>query len=217
MKFGPFYGPLFKSFMLKDQDTISLQSVGAFRAAEAEFAFRLKAGLPARSDRTIHTEKEIWECIDTVSCAIEIASGRFTGTYTPALVLGDYALNGCFVLGEPFYVKGMKIDDFASIKATLESNGKNIASDFGSNVLGNPISALTWLANRLNRDGLALKPGQIVITGAVCASKEVSVPGRLTANLEGFPNKLDIGGDNSLHSDPLPPPMVKSVTLKLIQ
>lgn len=185
MKFGPFYGPLFSAFKLNNASSVSLSSMGNLRAAEAEIAFCMKKSLPKRASGVAYTDEEVWDCIESVSGAIEIASTRYTEALTPAIVLGDLALNGCFVLGSPNLVKGMNLKDFVTVLATLGTEGKIIASDYGSNVLGNPVSALTWLVNKLNKDGHELQAGQVVITGAICASKEVVLPGILTAKFDG--------------------------------
>jgi 2-keto-4-pentenoate hydratase len=186
MKFGPFYGPLFSSFKTSESSTVSLSALGSsFRAAEAEIAFCMKKGLPKRTDGSEYTDEEVWDAIESTFGAIEIASTRYTQTLSPAIVLADFALNGCFVLGTPLSLSGMKFSDFADVSASLETDGKHLAKEFGSNVLGNPVSALRWLANQMNKDGLALKAGDIVITGAICASKEVTLPGLLTAKFDG--------------------------------
>ena len=64
--------------------------------------------------------------------------------------------------------------------ASLENNGKVIASASGANVLGNPLTALTWLANQLNQDGYSLLEGEVIMTGAAAAAKVVE-PGSLVA------------------------------------
>ena len=200
LKFGPFYGPLFSSFSKISNDEVSMKSLGpSFKAAEAEMAFRMMKGLPKRADGTPHSIADVWRCVDGAACAIELAAARYTGPLTPAIVLSDFALNGCFALGELFPVTNIPIDNFAQLSASLQSNGVEIARESGSNVLGNPVNALTWLANKLNDDGLALEAGQVVITGAICASKLIESPGLLVAKFD-FPLN-DINKSSSITTD----------------
>lgn len=74
-------------------------------------------------------------------------------------------------------------EGLATAAVTLLSNGKSVAASTGANVLGNPLTALTWLANRLNQDGYLLEEGQIVMTGAAAAVKVIE-PGELIAKFD---------------------------------
>ena len=48
-----------------------------------------------------------------------------------------------------------------------EHNGDLVGTYTAAEVMGNPLNALAWLANHLATRGLALKPGDIVMSGAV--------------------------------------------------
>ena len=45
-------------------------------------------------------------------------------------------------------------------------NGQVGSSGVGANFLGSPLESVTWLANKLVGLGLALKAGEIILTGA---------------------------------------------------
>lgn len=49
----------------------------------------------------------------------------------------------------------------------LWSSGKVMDRGVSTNALDNPLLAVAWLANRLNRDGVSLKAGDIVLTGVL--------------------------------------------------
>jgi 2-keto-4-pentenoate hydratase len=66
------------------------------------------------------------------------------------------------------------MDSLASARVKLLVNGAEVSSATGSNVLGNPITALTWLANELNSNNHMLQAGQLVMTGAAVAYKNVA-------------------------------------------
>ena len=48
-----------------------------------------------------------------------------------------------------------------------EHNGQVAGSYTAAEVMGNPLHALAWLANHLATRGLALQPGDIVMSGAI--------------------------------------------------
>jgi 2-keto-4-pentenoate hydratase len=63
---------------------------------------------------------------------------------------------------------------------TVDSTGKEIGVAKGSAILGHPLNAVVWLAAELRRDGITLKPGDLLSlgafgSGAAEAGKAVSV------------------------------------------
>jgi 2-keto-4-pentenoate hydratase len=46
-----------------------------------------------------------------------------------------------------------------------------VGEGYGRDVLGHPLEALAWLANRLLASGRVLRRGHIVLTGSLVASK----------------------------------------------
>lgn len=185
LKFGPFYGPLFQSTLRADGDSVLLPSLGvSFKASEVEFAFKMNGDLPPLPIDQEYSEAEVLAKVASVSCSIELAASRINGALTPGMILADFGLHGCFALGDPFQLTGDACA-LVDVTASLEMNGVQIASSTGANVLGNPLTALTWLANRLNKDGLMLQAGQVVMSGAAAASKDVQL-GTLTAKLVGI-------------------------------
>src|SRR5207247_388976 len=48
-----------------------------------------------------------------------------------------------------------------------ELNGAVVATNAGAEVMGNPLNSLAWVANHLGARGLALKAGDLVMSGSV--------------------------------------------------
>lgn len=183
-----FYGPLFEKNLLPTDCQVSLSSLGAFRASEAEFAFYMSEDLIAKPDNTPYTNEEVWSRISFACPVIELAATRFEVPLTPALIISDFALNGCVVLGEKFdpsMVSG-GASALAQASAILEINGAQVAANTGSNVLGSPLNSLTWLANELIAAGHCLRAGELVITGAAAAHGPLKAGDALTARFNGF-------------------------------
>src|SRR5436309_1579272 len=55
--------------------------------------------------------------------------------------------------------------DLAAHPGRALKNGALAGEGIGSNVLGGPVTALTWLANELSQHGMILGAGQVVTTG----------------------------------------------------
>jgi 2-keto-4-pentenoate hydratase len=57
--------------------------------------------------------------------------------------------------------------DLATVTSRLTINGREIGSGKGSDVMGNPLNALSWLADKLATVGTPLRRGMIVMTGSM--------------------------------------------------
>ena len=51
--------------------------------------------------------------------------------------------------------------------ARLSINGREIGSGKGSDVMGDPLNALAWLAGKLAAAGTPLRRGMIIMTGSM--------------------------------------------------
>lgn len=173
MGFGPFLGPLFANCLVANGGSVSLKSMGSFRANEAEFCFFLSDDLPKKEGGP-WTEEEVWARVEAVAPAIEIAATRCSESpLSPASVLADFSLNGCCVIG-PKIAPSALAGSYAALvsaKASLFVNSELAAENTGANVLGSPLTSLTWLANEVNQQGHTLRRGDLVMTGAAAASK----------------------------------------------
>src|SRR5439155_496133 len=69
------------------------------------------------------------------------------------------------VLGAP--VTDWRRLDLAAMTARLTINGREIGSGKGGDVMGNPLNALAWLADKLAGAGTPLRRGMVVMTGSM--------------------------------------------------
>lgn len=184
---APFYGPLFQSALYDHGASLWLPSLGvSFKAAEAEFCFLMGADLSGPGP---FSEADCWAAVDSLYPAIELAASRLTSSTPPVAILADGAFSGAVVLASskqhfhtgPGLLGGLceyslPKNDFdpallPTATAELWVDGVKVASSDGANVLGSPLTALTWLANALAAAGHSLRKGQYVMTGACCAVK----------------------------------------------
>ncbi len=64
----------------------------------------------------------------------------------------------------------------------LEKNGEIIDTAAGAAVLGHPALAVAWLVNKLSEFGIALEPGEIVLSGSLTKAYEVTGNDLFVAN-----------------------------------
>eukprot|EP00282_Hemiselmis_andersenii_P019258 CAMPEP_0172030476 /NCGR_PEP_ID=MMETSP1041-20130122/18746_1 /TAXON_ID=464988 /ORGANISM="Hemiselmis andersenii, Strain CCMP439" /LENGTH=180 /DNA_ID=CAMNT_0012686831 /DNA_START=152 /DNA_END=690 /DNA_ORIENTATION=+ len=122
------------------------------------------------------SQDEVWSAVKSVHPAIEIAASRSPsalplGPKTVHSLVADHALHGVLVVGEGVTACEVNRDSLPSVQATIqrstvEEGVSGSVVGKGANVLGNPLTSLTWLANALRKDGITLEEGAIVTTGA---------------------------------------------------
>jgi 2-keto-4-pentenoate hydratase len=98
--------------------------------------------------------------------AIEVAETRGDFTAQLPVAVADNIQQRYIVLGAPTTPLPLDLD-LAAVRATVELNGALVAEATGAAVLGDPLRALVWLANKLPEYGHGLRAGQLVMTGSV--------------------------------------------------
>jgi 2-keto-4-pentenoate hydratase len=160
---GPLAGPLFADRILDGGSTLSLDG-NHMRVAEAEFAFRFGRELLPRP--MPFTDLEVLAAAASLHLAIEVPDSRyedFTAVGAPQLI-ADCACAHWFLLG-PAVTTDWRTRDLAAHEVVGYRNDVGVERGRGSNVLGDPRIALTWLANELRGIGTPLRTGQVVTTG----------------------------------------------------
>jgi 2-keto-4-pentenoate hydratase len=133
------------------------------RVAEIEFAFRMGETPPPRAKS--YEVDEVLAAVAGLHPSIEIPDSRyevFERVGAPQLI-ADNACAHYFVQG-PIEPDTWREFDLASYTVTGWVNDIP-HQGIGSNVLGSPRVALTWLANELSQLGVPLQAGQLVTTG----------------------------------------------------
>jgi 2-keto-4-pentenoate hydratase len=159
---GPMAGRILSGTVIADGGTASMAG-NEMRVAEPEFAFRMKADLPPRPSP--YTVREAVEAAGTLHPAIEIPDSRFADFVSAgaAQIIADNACAHLFVLGPPTMSDWRGLD-LVEEKPVIALRGQQFIGH-GRNVLGDPLIALTWLANELRQLGVTLKAGEVVTTG----------------------------------------------------
>lgn len=139
---------------------------------EAEIAFRLGCDLPPREKP--YNRFEVDEGIAALVPGIEIPESRLVDDH-PLGALGmvaDQGYAGRFVAGDAF--AHWRLIEVPDIDVVLWIGGREVARGKASRAMGNPLDAVTWLANYRSRRGDGLKAGQIVSTGSLTGIHRVA-------------------------------------------
>jgi 2-keto-4-pentenoate hydratase len=159
---GPMAGRILAETLIADGGTASMAG-NEMRVAEPEFAFRMANDLPPRPSP--YTVQEVLDAVASLHPAIEIPDSRFSDFVSAgaAQIIADNACAHLFVLGAPT-TSNWRALDLVAERPVIRLRGESFIGH-GKNVLGDPLLALTWLANELRQLGITLRAGQIVTTG----------------------------------------------------
>lgn len=160
---GPLAGRILAERVIADGGACALGG-NLMKVAELEFAFRMGRDLPPRA--APYSREEVLDAVESLHPAIEIPDSRFLHFETAGLaqLIADNACAHRFVLG-PATTADWREIDLASHRGRMVRNDAVAEDGIGSNVLGDPRIALTWLANELSAHGETLRAGQVVTTG----------------------------------------------------
>ncbi|MBZ9772126.1 2-keto-4-pentenoate hydratase [Mesorhizobium sp. CO1-1-8] len=181
---GPMAGRLLAEKAVEVGGTVSL-ATSKMRVAEIEFAFRFGRELPPRP--APYEIAEVMEAVATLHPAIEIPDSRyddFCAVGAPQLI-ADNACANLFVIGEAAEDDWRDVD-LAKHPVAASVSGGSQHSGSGAAVLGDPRIALTWIVNELSGLGIALQPGQVVITGTCVTPIGVEAGDEVTGDLGRF-------------------------------
>jgi 2-keto-4-pentenoate hydratase len=156
----PCYGAMFTSEIRHSPAEVRIADFCRV-GIETEIAMRLGEDLPQGGD-----VNRIAGAVEGCMAAIEVLEDLrhdYKRLSARSMVVGNVWNAGC-VLAAPV-VDWRKLD-LAAVIYRLTINGKEIGAGKGADVMGNPLNALTWLANRLATDGRPLKRGMVVMTGS---------------------------------------------------
>lgn len=149
--------------------------------AETEIAVRLGDDLWAGGNR-----ERVAAAVESCMAAIELIEDLrydYRRLDAAAMVAGN-AWNAGVVLGRP--VTGWQGLDLARVAARLSINGCEIGSGSGGDVMGHPLNALGWLADKLAVSGTPLRSGMIIMTGSMVPIQYPNVGDQVLVEISGL-------------------------------
>lgn len=162
---APVWGVLYSPMMLKDGATVEA-AFGARPLFEADLLVRIGDA----SINQARTPEQAIAAIDQVIPAIELpdlmveAPPKLNGAAIAAINVGARF----FVVGTPIAVQRQAemVDALRGMKIVVMGGGEDLDAGFGADVLEHPLNAVIWLAQDLQKNGLALKKGDLVSVGS---------------------------------------------------
>ncbi|MDA3628413.1 2-keto-4-pentenoate hydratase [Saccharopolyspora sp. WRP15-2] len=163
----PDYGHLLASMRLAEDEPVQISRYCVPRV-EVEVGFLLGEDLPAEC-----TEADVLAGTEALVPAIELIDSRIAD-WRISLVdtIADNASSAGFVLGEARIAPGDV--DLRAIDATLLCNGEPIERGRSDAVLGNPATAVAWLARKVSAYGVRLRAGNVVLPGSCTRAIDVT-------------------------------------------
>ena len=176
----PDYGHL-----LSDMEVFSDQPVDAGRycypRVEVEVAFVLGESLPGEGC----SEEDVIRATEYVAPAIELIDSRVLDwNIKIADTIADNASSAGYILG-PERVRPEDVD-LKAIEAVLIRNGEKVAEGRSDAVLGNPVTAVSWLADKVASFGVTLEAGHVILPGSVHRAIDVRPGDEFVADFQDF-------------------------------
>jgi 2-keto-4-pentenoate hydratase len=148
---------------------------------ELEVGFVLKAPLKGPNV----TVANVISAIDYAVPAIEIIDSRVKNWAIDLPdTLADNGSTGAVILGgAPRRLTDLTL---SNMRGVLKFNGQEVMTGNTKNVLGNPISAVAWLVNRLAEYDIEFLPGQFILPGSCLEAVSMEDKGFWECTFEGF-------------------------------
>lgn len=179
----PDYGHLLSDMELGSDSAVSVGRY-CFPRVEVEVAFILGDTLPGAGCTTA----DVLAATESVAPAIELIDSRIADwDIRIGDTIADNASSAGYVLG-PERVKPDEVD-LTAITARLLRNGEEAASGRSDAVLGDPVVAVAWLAEKVAAFGVTLEAGHVILPGSVHRAVDAR-PG------DAFEARFTSGGDD---------------------
>lgn len=176
----PDFGVLFDDMVFRDGELIPMERLLQPRA-EAEVAFILGTDLAEGP----LDEAQIRSSVSHVVAALEICDSRVSDwDITFGDTVADNASAGLYVLGTQ--TKTLADCDPAEVAMSMTINGTEVSTGTGAACLGDPLSALAWLARKARELGEPLRAGQTILSGALGPMRSVQAGDVVTATITGL-------------------------------
>lgn len=148
---------------------------------EPEICFRLVR--PLRGPGV--TVRDVMMATDAVAPALEIVDSRIRDwKITLADTVADNASSAGIVHGA--WTPIADAPSLVSVRAELLVDGEIVTAGDGSEVLGNPATAVAWLANTLAAFDTRLEAGQLILPGAMTTAPFVLAGQKVEARFGGL-------------------------------
>ncbi|MER5438740.1 fumarylacetoacetate hydrolase family protein [Streptomyces sp. NPDC002790] len=176
----PDFGVLFADMSVEDGGSVPVSDLLQPKV-EAEIAFVLGADLAEGP----LDDAQIRAAVAHAVPALEIVDSRIAGwDITFGDTVADNGSSALYVLG----AAAEPLAEFEPVEATmtLKRHGEAVSSGDGAACLGDPLTALAWLARTARDVGDPLRAGQVVLSGALGPMVPAAAGDVFTADIGGL-------------------------------
>ena len=168
---APIAGRLASADILRSPARIALPP-DHLRIVEAEVVFEVGRTLPG--DDEALSEADVYHCLRAAYAGIEICNSRLDGSVDASLpvIVADNSNADRLVVGDR--LPDWSFEVLADLSVSLTRRGQPAVDGTTRRVLGQPLKAVTWLANWLGARGEGLKPGDLIASGSCTGMTEVA-------------------------------------------
>lgn len=176
----PDYGHLLDDMQVYEDKPVQSANY-LYPRVEVEVGFILADDLPGAGC----TEEDVLAATAAFAPAIELIDTRINDWKIKLCdTIADNASSAGWVLGEARV--SPKDIDIRSIDAVLTNNGETVAEGRSDAVLGNPVTAVAWLARKVEGFGVRLRAGDIVLPGSCTRAIDAPPGSRFVADFAGL-------------------------------
>ncbi|OBF51735.1 2-keto-4-pentenoate hydratase [Mycobacterium sp. 852002-53434_SCH5985345] len=176
----PDYGHLLDEMELSEDTPVKANRY-LWPRVEVEVGFILNADLPGASC----TEDDVLAATEALVPSIELIDTRITDWKIELCdTIADNASSAGFVLGKA-RVSPRDVD-LKGIDAVLRCNGEVVAEGRTDAVLGNPVTAVAWLARKVEGFGVRLRKGDLVLPGSCTRAIDAHAGDQFVADFTGL-------------------------------
>jgi 2-keto-4-pentenoate hydratase len=176
----PDYGHLLDEMQVFEDRPVSAARY-LYPRVEVEVGFVLADDLPGEGC----TEDDVLAATAAFAPAIELIDSRIKDWKIKLCdTIADNASSAGWVLGEARV--SPKDIDIQNIDAALTRNGEVVAKGRSDAVLGNPVTAVAWLARKVDSFGVRLKAGDIVLPGSCTKAFDATPGDDFVADFDGL-------------------------------
>ncbi len=176
----PDYGHLLDEMQAFEDTPVKAGSY-LYPRVEVEVGFVLAEDLPGAEC----TEDDVLAATAAFAPSIELIDTRITDWKIKLCdTIADNASSAGFVLGTGRVAP--ETVDIQGIDAVLTRNGEVVASGRSDAVLGNPVTAVAWLARKVESFGVRLRKGDIVLPGSCTRAIDARPGDHFVAEFDGL-------------------------------
>ncbi|RYJ25757.1 2-keto-4-pentenoate hydratase [Streptomyces sp. L-9-10] len=175
----PDYGHLLAEMELR-QDVPVVAARYCCPRVEVEVGFVLGKDLPGDGC----TVEDVLDATERVVPALELIDSRISDWKIGlADTIADNASSAGYVIGEGVAPDSL---DLTAIEATLYRDGEHVVAGRSDAVLGNPVTAVAWLAGKVASFGVRLHAGHVILPGSCTRAIDVAAGQTFTAEFTGL-------------------------------